>query len=174
MTPIDGELLEVKPEFMGFNNTGYPGAFPSRVEKIIRSLAESPCLHLFSGRSKIGDVRIDLERPEATLNCDVLEFIRSNDKTWLTVVADPPYDTPKGVVRNGLDKAYARARNLNTQEQVEINAWLRRHAENVLWFDVTSPCPEGFYRHKTWLFLPGSMRHIRALTWLKRKGERLA
>ncbi len=37
----------------------------------------------------------------------------------------------------------------------------------------TTPCPRGFYRFKMWVFLPGSWHHIRALTWLKRKGERL-
>ena len=100
---LSEELIEVKPEFMGFNNTGYPGAFPPRVESRIRAIAESPCLHLFSGRSKIGDVRVDFDRPEATRNVDVLEFLKTEKRDWKFVIADPPYDVPAGRARHGLE-----------------------------------------------------------------------
>lgn len=171
---MSDELLEVKPEFMGFNQTGYPGAFPPKVEERIRKLAESPSLHLFSGRSKIGDVRVDFERPEATVNADVFEFLKTEHRIFKFVIADPPYDVPTAIERQGISKVYGISTALNGPHQSQIGTWLQAHAENVLWFDVTSPCPEGFYREMTWLYLPGGYRHIRALTWLKRKGERLS
>ncbi len=177
---MSDELLEVKPEFMGFQMKGYPGAFPPKVEERLRMIVESPSLHLFSGTSKIGDVRIDLARPEATINQDVFEFLESPDghSWWKFVIADPPYKIQD---RYGITEAYANPTPMNTQRQNILAEYLRSHAENVLWFDLASPCPKGFYRHKTWVYLPGSWHHIRArrtafckLTWLKRKGERLA
>jgi hypothetical protein len=165
------ELVEIKGQFAGLQNKGYPGAFPPKVEEIIKRLVASPSLHLFSGTSRIGDVRIDLERPEATLNMDVFEFLKVNDQRWLWVIADPPYDVKD---RYGLNRAYAKPYALNCKRQHLISVWLQGHADNVLWFDVTAPCPRGFYRKKEWLFHPGGWHHVRVLSWLKRDGERLA
>ena len=171
---LSDELFETKPEFMGFHNGNYPGAFPPKVEERIRKVVEYPCLHLFSGISKIGDVRVDYSRPEATINADVFDFIKNDRRIWRFVLADPPYDIVGSAVRQEITKVYGISRALNTPHQALLGQYLKGHADNVLWFDVTSPCPPGFYRHKTWLFIPGGWRHIRALTWLKRERERLA
>lgn len=70
---------------MGINATGYPGAFTAVVNGIIESVIQRVqtwegdpprLLHLFSGVSNIGDVRVDISRPEATVNADVREFLR--------------------------------------------------------------------------------------------------
>ena len=161
-------MIEVKPEFMGFHSGNYPGAFPPKVEMTIKKLAESPSLRLFSGSSKIGDVRIDLTRPEATINQDVFDFIKTDERIWKFVIADPPYE-----IERKLDYASTKSFLGDVYRQSAISKYLQGHTENVLWFDYVSPCPPGFYRKKAWLFLPGSWRKVRALTWLKREGERL-
>lgn len=170
---MNEELLEIKAEFMGFHTGRYPGAFPPRVERQIKMVIGSPCLHLFSGTSRIGDVRIDLERPEATVNQDVFEFIRTDKREWPWVLADPPYDVarPERTL-----KGYASTKSFlgDVYRQKAISDYLKGHADNVLWFDFVSPCPPGFYREKLWTYLPGGWKKVRVLTWLKREGERLA
>lgn len=168
---MSDELIEVKPEFMGFQNKGYFGAFPPVVERHIRAVAESPCLHLFSGTSRIGDVRVDIERAEATINMDVFEFITKDERHWKFVVADPPYQTtdPRPVK----DYKIKESMSGDVWRQSAMGKYLQAHAENVLWFDYASPCPDGFYRHETRLYLPGAWKRTRVLTWLKREGERL-
>ena len=166
------ELIEVKPEFMGFHDGSYPGAFPPKVSMRIKNLVESPCLHLFSGSSKIGDVRVDLERPEATNHEDVFQFVQDDNKQWKWVVLDPIYSIKRANIKL---KPYARYESVSGTllAQRLLEDFLRGHAENVLWFDICSPCPVGFERQKFWVFLPGAYRTCRVLTWLKRKGERL-
>ena len=170
---MSDELLEVKPEFMGFPRADYPGAFPSKVEDRIKVLAQSPCLHLFSGTSKIGDVRVDIERPEATLNMNVLDFMREDKRVWKFVVADPPYEIRRAGEKL---KAYGIKDSVTGTAlyQKVVDDYLRKHAENVLWFDMWSPCPHGFYRYKVWVYLSSDWHRPRILTWLKREGERLA
>ena len=58
----------------GFHSGGYVGAFSPSMERIIKSIIRPPTLHLFSGASLIGDVRVDLQHPNATINKDVLKF----------------------------------------------------------------------------------------------------
>ena len=162
------ELIEVKPEFMGFHRGDYPGAFPPKVEERIRKIVASPCLHLFSGSSRIGDERVDLTNPNATVNQDVFVFIMGERRTWKWVLADPPYDMVRPM-------PYAQTKSFlgDVYRQKAMGYFLRAHADCVLWFDYVSPCPPGFEREKTWLYLPGGWKKVRALTWLKRKGERL-
>jgi hypothetical protein len=166
------ELLEVKPEFAGFQNTGYPGAFPPRVEERIRKLVGSPSLHLFSGRSKVGEVRVDLTRPEATINCDVRDFIKHDNRNWAWVILDPPYDL-KDPRKKLAEYADFKSVAANVPLRRAIEEFIQSHAENVLWFDLCSPKPDGFFRQATWMYLPGGYHNVRALTWLKREGERL-
>ena len=166
------ELIEVKPEFMGIQTTGYVGAFPPAVERRVGQIAEHPLLHLFSGRSRLGDVRVDLERPEATINCDVLEFVRNHNADYKFVIADPPYE-----LYNADEKLRQYASKVAVSASIPlrtaIEEYLRLHVDNVLWFDYCIPPFRGFGRYKVWLYAPHGWAKIRALTWLKRKGERL-
>ena len=170
------ELIEVKPEFMGIQNAGYPGAFPPKVEARIRKLVASPCLHLFSGRSKIGDVRVDLERPEATVNMDVFDYLIRGpgcDRQWKWILADPPYRlTEPNRKLLGHAQTYSVAANIVLRSA--LSDFFQRYTENILWFDQCIPPIKGFRWEKVWLYHLWSWGNIRALTWLKRKGERLA
>ena len=174
MTDLQSELIEVKPEFMGFHKGDYPGAFPPRVEERIRLLVGSPCLHLFSGSSKIGDERIDLAHKNATRNMDVYQFVLEDKRNWKWVVLDPVYHLDAKHIKNTL-KGYARFESVSgiVLYQRMLEDFMKLHAENILWFDFTSPCPPEFYREKVWMYILGGYRHIRALTWLKRQGVRL-
>lgn len=159
---------------MGIHSGDYPGAFPPKVERTIRMIVESPCLHLFSGSSTIGDVRVDLEHPAANVHEDVYEFISKDERKWKFVVLDPDYNLEPKRNRAKL-RAHAKTDSVsgNVLYQRVLELFLRGHAENVLWFDMASPKPFGFERKKTWLWLPGSYFHVRVLTWLKREGEYL-
>ena len=168
------ELIEVKPEFMGFQNGDYPGAFPPKVDERIRKIVASPCLHLFSGSSKIGDVRVDLTHPNATDHIDVFKFVRTDGRDWKFVLLDPPYPMSQ---RNTEKMSYARHDTFPWASKSKRDAfeeYIQLHAENVLWFDIISPRPRGFIKYKTWLYIKGGYTTARVLTWLKREGERLA
>ena len=167
------ELIEVKPEFMGFHNGDYPGAFPPKVAERIRMIAASPCLHFFSGSSKIGDERIDLTHPNATRNMDVFDFCQSDNRDWEFLVLDPPYAlSDRNVERMGYAKHDTWLWSSKTRRDI-LEDYIFAHIRQILWFDTVSPCPRGFYRERTWLYIKGGYTSIRALTWLKRKGERL-
>lgn len=163
---------EQKVEFGGYNNTGYAGGFPSRVIKRLESIVQSPCLHLFSGSSKIGDERIDINHPNATKNMNVYEFIQQDKRNWKFVVLDPDYHISRKQVKlkvHGLKESVAG----NKLAEKMLAQFFQKHAENVLWFDQTSYCFDGFYRYKVFFYLMGASRPIRALTWLKRQGVTL-
>lgn len=154
---------------MGNNLTGYPGAFTPVVDGIVRQVIsdiDGKTLHLFSGVSKLGDIRVDVERPEATSNRDVLGFIRSDSRFWDLVILDPPYE----IKRKGKLEEYGRT------SSVAADVILRRaladyfinHTQNILWLDMCAPLPKGFRRKKLWFLFPGGYHTIRILSWLER------
>ena len=163
---------EQRVEFGGFNNTGYPGGFPSRVIKRIESIVQSPCLHLFSGSSKIGDVRIDINHPNATLNMNVYDFVQQDKRDWKFVVLDPDYHISRKDVKL---KVHGLKEHVGGNKLAEklLAQYFQAHADNILWFDTTSFCCNGFYRYKVFFYIMGMQRPIRALTWLKRKGDKI-
>ena len=76
----------------------YPGAFHPNVEREIKKQVGTDfCIHLFSGDSTIGDVRIDIENPNATQKENVYDFIQKDyayplrDRK-LILLADPDYE----------------------------------------------------------------------------------
>jgi len=157
---------EVK--FMGYNRHGYKGAFPDKVEEDIIKLVKSPCLHLFSGSSKIGDVRIDLEKSEATNNINVFDYIKQEQpKHWLWCLLDPPYNiyNPHTELKDYADYASVSA---SIPKRNALADFFRKHCENVLWLDQCAPLPSGFVREKIWFYFPGGYRTIRILSWLRR------
>jgi hypothetical protein len=167
------ELLEVKPEVMGIQMTGYVGAFPPQVARRIGQLAEHPILHLFSGTSLLGDERIDLAQPNATKHMDVLEFVQSDERDWKFLVADPPYEIDHA--QEKLFQYAARgAVSASVPLRTAIERYARKHVENILWFDICVPPFRGFELHQVWLYRPMGWAKIRALSWFKRQGERLA
>lgn len=153
---------------LGNHNKGYPGAFTIPVEKVILSLIKSPCLHLFSGTSKIGDIRVDLERPEATHNMNVADFIIKDDNKWEWLVLDPPYSKRRKVKEYALFTPFA-----NVPFRQKFIVWLQDHVNNILWLDTCAPKPIGFKREALWFFLPGGYHTIRVLSWLKRESQNI-
>jgi hypothetical protein len=73
-------------------NNKFPRNFTLEERHIIQSNLKGKVLHLFSGKSIIGDVRIDLAQPEATHNINVFDFLNSNTEYFDTVILDPPYN----------------------------------------------------------------------------------
>jgi hypothetical protein len=73
-------------------DSDYPGNFTPEEIGIIKSYCYGYILHLFSGRSTIGDVRIDYAMKEATINCDVFKFLKKCKEKFDTVIIDPPYN----------------------------------------------------------------------------------
>lgn len=167
------ELIEVRPELMGIQSTGYAGAFPPQVARRVGQIVSHPVLHLFSGTSRLGDERVDWDRPEATINMDVLAFVKQDSRDWKFVVADPPYELYRADEKLS-QYASKVAVSASVPLRTAIESYLRAHAENVIWFDYCIPPFRGFDIKQTWLYRPMGWAKIRALTWMTRKGERLA
>ena len=146
----------------------YPGAFAVEVDRVIRQTVNGAILHLYSGTSLIGDVRIDIEHPNATINCDVEAFVKEDKRLWDFVILDPPYQITRTDVKlNGY--GIKGAISANVYRRRLIKEYLQKHTENVLWLDQCAPVIQGFYRRKLWLVLPGAFKNVRILSWLKRE-----
>jgi hypothetical protein len=146
----------------------YPGAFPIEVDRIIRQIANGSILHLYSGTSLIGDVRIDIKHPNATLNCDVEDFVKGDNRDWDFVILDPPYQitrTDAKLNSYGIKGSIS----ANVDRRRLIKNYLQKHTDNILWLDQCAPMIKGFYRKKLWLVLPGAFKTVRVLSWLKRE-----
>ncbi len=78
---------------VGRSDNIYPGNFTSNEIKIILQYATGHVINLFSGKSIIGDLRIDFACKEATNNWDVFDFLEnSNLIDFDTVILDAPYN----------------------------------------------------------------------------------
>lgn len=153
---------------MGMNRGNYPGAFTPNVKAIIKSVIYGRVLHLYSGASLIGDERIDIEHPNASLNMRVEDFLQEDKRQWDFVLLDPPY----AITRANLKlKEYGERDNLsgNVKWWRILKQYCQAHTENVLWLDMCAPMIRGFARKKLWLLLPGGFHTVRVLSWLKRE-----
>ena len=158
--------FEVLP--MGINNRNYPGAFTGNVEMVIKSILYGKTLHLYSGTSLIGDERVDIEHPNATLNIRVEDFLQNDNRQWDWVLLDPPYAIQRANLKL---KDYGEKDSLsgNVKWRRILKWYCAKHTENVLWLDFCAPNYPGFYRKKLWLFMPGGYHTVRVLSWLKRE-----
>ena len=85
--------MNLKIITVGNGAKGYPGNFTKEENDIIYCNYIGKILHLFSGRSDIGDFRIDFFCKEATHKMDVFDFLKNyhiND--FETVIIDAPYN----------------------------------------------------------------------------------
>lgn len=150
----------------------YPGAFGLNIDWIIRQLVDGNdrVLHLFSGDSKIGQERVDIENKNATTNCEVGEFCKRDNRDWDWIVLDPPYAIAVKTADAKLD-GYGIKRDLSANVGLRrvVTQYLQRHTHSVLWLDLCAPMIKGFYRQKLWLVLPGAFHQVRVLSWLKRE-----
>lgn len=146
---------------LGFNATGYPGAFTPTVNRILQGILvctnRPRVLHLFSGVSDIGNVRVDIERPEATHRQDVLSFLANNDEIWDYVILDPPYE----IKRKSKLYVYGRVSSVAADVQLRgsLVRWFHKHALNVIWLDMCAPLPKGFKRKKFTFFFLVAITH---------------
>ncbi len=146
----------------------YPGAFATEVDRVIRQTIKGNVLHLYSGTSFIGEERIDIEHPNATVNCDVEDFVKEDNRLWDFVILDPPYQITRTDVKlNGYGIKGAISANVDRRRL--IKEYLQKHTENVLWLDQCAPMIKGFRREKLWLVLPGAFKNVRILSWLQKE-----
>ncbi len=146
----------------------YPGAFAIEVDRVIRQTISGSVLHLYSGSSLLGDLRIDIEHPNANEKCDVEDFARRDTRSWDFVILDPPYQITRTDAKlNGYGIKGAISANVDRRRL--IKEYLQRHTDNVLWLDQCAPMIKGFYRKKLWLVLPGAFKNVRVLSWLQRE-----
>lgn len=162
-------MPEIKTEVlgMGFNNTGYPGAFTPIVEGIVKSLISGKVLNLFSGQSLIGEERVDIDHPNATQHVRVQDFIANDVRNWNWVILDPPYMISRADAKlNGYGIKGAVSGDVVFRRKLKY--YLQTHAENVLYLDNCAPMIKGFRRERLWLLLPGGFHTVRVLSWLKK------
>jgi hypothetical protein len=157
---------------MGFNNSGYPGAFTPVVQGIIKSHIYGKVLHLYSGSSLIGDERIDIEHPNATKKMKVEEFIQNDTRLWDWAILDPPYAITRTDAKlNGYGIKGSVSANVTMRRL--LKSYLQTHTCNVFYLDYCAPMIKGFQREYLWLLLPGGFHNVRILSWLKKHTERL-
>ena len=166
--------FETEINGLGFQRKNYPGAFTPAVEKIIKNMiynikmqiapSKINILHLFSGVSKIGTERIDLECKEATENISVEEFIESDERYWDVVILDPPY----GIKRKAKLYEYSRVSSVaaNVKLRNKLVKYFPTHTDNIVWLDMCAPLPKNFKRKKLWFLFPGGYHTLRVLSWL--------
>ena len=182
--------FEFEMKGLGFQTKGYPGAFTPTVEKDIKLMLQAirakkrkriDVLHLFSGVSLLGEVRVDLARPEATNRQDVLQFVKQDKNTWDAVILDPPYDIKRK--RKLMSGEYV-SRDIGGYSKVTSAAadvvlrnamigYFCKHVKNVIWLDMCAPYPTamkrvGFRRRRLIFYFPGGFHTLRVLTWLER------
>ena len=89
--------MKIEKINVGNGDKKYPGNFTKREKEIILRLIKEhrgKVLHLFSGKSLIGDIRVDYTCKEATHNFNVFDFLREgkNLRYFNIVIIDPPYN----------------------------------------------------------------------------------
>ena len=71
-------------------NSEYPGNFTKEEIIIINKNILGNCLHLFSGKSDIGDIRVDYKH--GNVKSDVFLFLGYNQTHFDTILIDAPYN----------------------------------------------------------------------------------
>lgn len=166
------DKVDIEVIGMGTASGKYPGEFTPTIRRLIESLIYGKVLHLYSGSSLIGDERIDIEHPNATINCRVEDFIRSDTRHWEWVILDPPYSiTRVGAKLRGYGLTSSPSADVKLRRL--IKEYFRAHIDNILWLDGCAPMVADFKRVKLWLVLPGGFHSVRVLSWLQRVTRRL-
>jgi hypothetical protein len=163
--------LEALP--MGVPRSGYTGAFSPTVERVIRQLVSGKILHLYSGSSLIGEVRVDIAHENATHKMTVEDYLsQDGDEKWDWILLDPPYDisNPRRKLKDCVLQAPL---SVNVPLRRKFRLYCQHHTQNVLWLDKCAPLIRGFRREKLWLVIPLWFEHVRVLSWLKKEMEPL-
>lgn len=165
MLPLESFEYEVLG--MGTAKGEYPGQFTPVVEEILSRHINgyTKVLHLFSGHSGIGDVRVDIEHPHATHNMDVVSYLEQDTEYWDYTILDPPYAIQE---RDKLSP-YGRVGSVggNTAMRMTLTKWAVNHTWRILWLDQCAPMLPHFKRIKLWILLPGGFSNVRGLSLLE-------
>ena len=160
---------------VGNGNNKYPGNFTNKENKIIieNCSLKGKTLHLFSGKSIIGDVRVDFEYGNCTM--DVFNYLNNinsvKECNFKTVIIDAPYNQKFGNKYQELG---------NTPKQFIIFA--NTSQTTILWNKIREINPEiiilkswnyyilqGYFLKKGYLCYPGGFRKSTLLLILKSK-----
>jgi len=162
--------FEIEAIGMGTNAGSYKGQFTPVITNLIKSLICKHTLHLYSGSSLLGDERVDLAHPNASRNCLVEDFIKTDNRYWDWVILDPPYGITTAKKKL---KGYANYKPLSASVPTMrlIKAYLSHYATNILWLDLCAPIFKPFFRRKLWFVFPGGDFPVRVLSWLQRETE---
>lgn len=95
--------MQIKNQIMFLTDVDYVrndwiGGFSPLEQKIIHKYTKPPILHLFSGNSLIGDIRIDINpNSKCTEIKDVFEYIKDCNESFNTILLDPIYSSANRV-----------------------------------------------------------------------------
>lgn len=151
----------------------YPGAFNPNVEKKIKEIiGQKYCIHLFSGSSTIGHVRVDFDHPHATRNQNVYDFcqeFRTPRQFQSILLLDPNYSISR---KNLKLKPHGIKENLsgNVLAHQILNKFIQDNDFNeILLLDYCSPKFDGYHENWFWRVKTGGWQNNRTLTWYKRE-----
>lgn len=116
---------------IGNNKSNFVGAFVNKEIIIIKEWIKPPCLNLFSGSSLIGEERIDISHENATLNCDVFEYLDLAPNTFNTILIDAPYN-----------KKYEEIYNTHGQKFTNFSIFANTPKTSLLWKLISKLSPE--------------------------------
>ncbi|MFW9872427.1 MAG: hypothetical protein ACFFG0_04935 [Candidatus Thorarchaeota archaeon] len=154
---------------VGNGSNDYPGNFTPKEIRIIKKECRGKILHLFCGKSNIGDIRVDFTF--GNIKKDVFEFLKENKEYFNTIIIDAPYN------QKFADK-YQKIGN--TPKQFIIFAETERTTELFKYIDRISPeiiilkswnyfCLKRYEIDKCYLCYPGGYRKSTFLIIMKRK-----
>lgn len=153
-------------------NHEYVGGFSKIESEIIEKSAEGKILHLFSGKSLIGQVRVDFSQPEATINCDVFEFLSNCNEKFDTILLDPPYNERFAEKYNKLSGGNTNQFVIfaNAKKTTELfNQIIRLNPNTIIIRSWNYYVPHGYYDSGSYLVYFGGYRKPVILMLCKRK-----
>ena len=153
----------------------YPGNFTPKEIKIIKYNAKGKVLNLFSGSSKIGNVRVDFSHENATHKEDVFDFLYYHLQWdyYDTIIIDAPYNQKFG------DK-YRKLGNTPKQFIIFANTIdttrlflriIKAHPKIIIFKSWNYYIPKGYSLKKGYMCYPGGYRKSTLLLILEKEGE---
>jgi len=89
---------------VGNGSNKYPGNFTKKEKEIIEKNCIGKVLHLFSGNSKIGNMKVDYSNENDDWNSDVFQFLETfRLDNYKTVIIDAPYNQKFADIYQNLD-----------------------------------------------------------------------
>ncbi len=151
---------------------GYKGSFHPNVDKIIKNIiGDKFCVHLFSGASKIGNVRVDIDNPNATHNENVYDFLQEyklEEEENTILLLDPDYHIKRASLKlkpHGIKESLAG----NVLAHKLLYQFLDENKfEEILLLDYCSPEFKNFQEVDFWRIKYQGWVNNRTLTHYKR------